>query len=353
MRSQNFYGLVLALAMGFSSVGMAQDGLARVSLSVAPDRASVDLGVSKRSEELSRHVYQLLQLQPVRDAAILTQMLVAPARTDQEKAWLVYRWVAGRVTYDDSASAKFGLAARRSPEHMMNYPRGSCAVYAHLAHAMFKLAGLDSKLIYGEVKTSTGASGRGRLSHAWNAVKVDGRWWTIDPTWGAGYLSESGFVRQESDLYFMIPVAWVVLNYYDPADTVGAQQEMGVSKAQFNRLPEGGLQVSAVGFSANDVLRMADRGAALVETYAVPEGAFKVIQAPVARLLSRGVPQRFSLQSLLYEDVVVVQGDDWTYLKKSQDRFEADLRPKGGELLVMGRKRGKEDFEALLGYSTQ
>jgi hypothetical protein len=353
MPSKIFAVFVCLFTMGWPSEGVSQDGLERVSLSVASDRAYVDLEASKRSDELSRHVEQLLQLQPVRDAAILTQMLIAPAKNDQEKAWLVYRWVAGRVSYDDSASAKLGAAARRSTEHMMNYPRGTCAVYAHLAHAMFKLAGLESKLIYGEVKTSADSSRRGRLSHAWNAVRLDGRWWTIDTTWGAGYLSESGFVRQESDVFFMIPRAWVALNYYDPADTVGAQQELGISKATFNRLSEGGLKVSAVGFSVMDVLQVADRGAALVEVYSVPVGAFKVIQAPVVRQLSRGVIQHFNLQSIFYEELVVVQGDDWTYLKKSQDRFDVAVRPKFGELLVMGRKRGRDDFEALLGYSTQ
>lgn len=347
-------GLLTGIStLGVSSMAVARDGVNRVSLSAEPAREYLDSRLTSRLDELQQHVYRLLQQQQVKDASIFTQVLVAPARTDQEKAWLVYRWVAGRVVYDESASAKFGLAARRSTENMMNNPRGTCAVFAHLAHAMFKLAGLDSKLIYGEVKATNSASGRGRLSHAWNAVKLDGRWWTIDPTWGAGYLSDTGFVRQETDLYFMMPAAWVVLNYYDPADTVGAQQEMGVSKAQFNRLPEGGLYASSVGFSVSEVLNMADRGGALVETFMVQEGAFKVLQAPVARQLSRGVAQRFSLQSPLYEEVVVVQGDDWTYLKKSQDRFDADLRPKGGELLVMGRKRGKEDFEALLGYSTQ
>lgn len=340
-------GGLAALFSGLLSAAMARDGVDRVSFAPSVTTEYSDSRAAIRVSELQGYVQKMLLVQKVEDVSAFVRQLVAPARSDQEKAWLVYRWVAGRVVYDVGASARLGPVSRRSIEHMLNNPRGACALYARLTHELFQLAGLDSRLVSGAVKTG-GAGSRG--SHAWNVVKLGGRWWTVDPTWGAGYLSDAGFVRQQNDLFFMIPAAWVALNYFDPADTVGAQQDMGISQAEFNRLPEGGIYVSALGFPARDVFRTAVKGEPLVETYALPEGAFKVLQAPLGRNLNRGAVHHFSLESSLYEEMVLVQGDDWTYLNRLQGRFDVDLRPKSGELLVMGRMRGKDEFEALLGY---
>lgn len=307
-----------------------------------------------RRAQLQLHVNKFVRMGRVSDARGLVSLLIEPARSDQEKAWLIYRWVTGRVSYDLASAAKLGDPRKHSLEDLMTVAHGACHLYAHLTNEMFLLAGLSTKLVTGFVKSSGRISGRsGRVSHAWNVVRIDGQWKTVDATWGAGYLSNTGFTRQQSDLFFFMPSTWVALNYFDSKDTVGAQRRMGVKESLFDRLPDGSFYMSVLGFPVREILSYAVKGDVFVETYALPDGGFKVLQAPLVRYVKSGSAQYFHLESSRYEEVVAVQGDNWTFLQKANGRFSTSLKPRVGELLLMGRRKGQDEFEALLGYSAR
>jgi transglutaminase/protease-like cytokinesis protein 3 len=38
--------------------------------------------------------------------------------------------------------------------------------------------------------------------HAWVEAKVDGKWLTMDPTWGSGYIKDDKFVADFNEKYF-------------------------------------------------------------------------------------------------------------------------------------------------------
>ncbi len=39
-------------------------------------------------------------------------------------------------------------------------------------------------------------------NHAWIEAKVNGKWLTMDPTWGAGYVQNDQFVAKYNEQYF-------------------------------------------------------------------------------------------------------------------------------------------------------
>ncbi|MDO9154761.1 MAG: hypothetical protein Q7U47_13835 [Paludibacter sp.] len=63
------------------------------------------------------------------------------------------------------------------------------------------------------------------VPHTWVAASIDNEWYLFDPTWGAGYISNSQYISQINDFYFMtepeiliqthIPFdpIWQLLNY--------------------------------------------------------------------------------------------------------------------------------------------
>jgi hypothetical protein len=74
---------------------------------------------------------------------------------------------------------------------------GVCAGYSTLMEALGRAAGLDVRYVAGETEM-------GR--HAWNAIDVDGREYTIDATWDAGTVDKDGFHRRYSTRWFLVPM---------------------------------------------------------------------------------------------------------------------------------------------------
>ena len=72
-----------------------------------------------------------------------------------------------------------------------------CQGYAMVTYLMMKEAGIDCRIITG--------SGKG-VSHAWNIVKLDGKWYNIDCTWddpvspdGKQHLEYEYFLKSDAD----------------------------------------------------------------------------------------------------------------------------------------------------------
>lgn len=61
-----------------------------------------------------------------------------------------------------------------------------CAGYAMILHEALQYVGIKSKYIEG----FPNGNGHG---HAWNQVKIDGKWYNVDSTWDAGNLSSIGY----------------------------------------------------------------------------------------------------------------------------------------------------------------
>ena len=46
----------------------------------------------------------------------------------------------------------------------------------------------------------------GNQRHAWIEVLIDGKWLTMDPTWGSGYITSDGrFIKRYDERYFDPP----------------------------------------------------------------------------------------------------------------------------------------------------
>jgi transglutaminase/protease-like cytokinesis protein 3 len=76
----------------------------------------------------------------------------------------------------------------------------------------------------------------GHTNHAWNAVKVDGRWQLVDCTWGAGVVEGHAYVRRFNPFYFLTPpLAFSWLHF--PLDPRWQLRDPPLSLAEFEKLP--------------------------------------------------------------------------------------------------------------------
>ena len=169
----------------------------------------------------------------------LAAYLMIPARDDEEKVRAIYRWITANIDYDVESYFSGSYKMRSGSKDVLNDKKAVCAGYSQLFESLCDAAGLESVRIDGHGKgySYTPFSDTGRTSdHAWNAVKIDGRWRLVDSTWGAGHIDEvEEFVRQFDDYYFLTPPEEFIYTHL-PDDSRWQLLERPLSKEEYKDL---------------------------------------------------------------------------------------------------------------------
>ena len=129
----------------------------------------------------------------------------------------LHDYVADRIAYD--APAYFG----RSPfppqdaQTVFQTRKAVCAGYAKLLEALGKAIGEEIVYVVGDSRSQISDKGGG--GHAWNAAKIEGRWYLIDATWDSGYVDYSGFTKRYRTDYLFSPPEVLIISHFpnDPA----------------------------------------------------------------------------------------------------------------------------------------
>lgn len=308
---------------------------------------------SLRSSVLFEHVKNVKAVQYASHAQMV-QKLVEPAKNDVEKAWLVYRWVTHNFRHDSRLASRVGRPERHSIDDLIRISGGSCEVYAHVASELLKAAGFETQVVQGRAKSGFAPVGLQGVNHVWNLVKVNGQWWVMDATWGAGYVAGGRFHKDPSDLFFLMSPELSTLSHYDPQDTLGVQSSQQLTSRRFAGMPDGAIYLAALGVPPQEIHAVFkhDSRAGLVETFNHGPGELRLRAVPLSRRLTR-TTQVFQMDSNAFEEMMVVQGRNWVPLSKHGKSYHIEFKPAAGELLIMGRRPKQADFEAVLSYEVQ
>lgn len=177
---------------------------------------------------------------PKAEASIrtLADYLAAAGPTDLERARAVYQWVSSNIAYD-VAGFRSGEYGDLSPDGVLRRRTGVCSGYAGLAEALGRAMGLEIQVISGWSKGygyRAGAAIEAGANHAWNAVRVDGQWRLMDPTWGAGYIDdEMQFVRRPQDHYFLTDPEAFILDHF-PEDPRWQLLDPPVTRTEYGEM---------------------------------------------------------------------------------------------------------------------
>ncbi|MGE8206488.1 transglutaminase domain-containing protein [Heyndrickxia sp. NPDC080065] len=118
-------------------------------------------------------------------------------KNDREKAMAIYEFTAKNVSYDVTKFKKNEFKWDDSALKTLDLKTGVCQDYAYLAGALLRASNIEARVISGKAGT-----GVWKENHAWIEAKIDGKWLTMDPTWGAGYLQNDKFIAKYTDKYF-------------------------------------------------------------------------------------------------------------------------------------------------------
>ncbi len=108
----------------------------------------------------------------------IVQNMPDSCETDFQKAQYLYHFLTENVEYDDGDyyESEYDLAYDALVKHST-----VCAGYAAALFYLYNMAGIDCIYLYGYLD----GGGEGKW-HAWNAAKIDGRYYLFDATWDTG-----------------------------------------------------------------------------------------------------------------------------------------------------------------------
>ncbi len=139
----------------------------------------------------------------------VTAALVKGLKDDHERMYAVYRWVSQNIEYDVESYLSGNLLSTSGALHTFKTGVAVCDGFADLLTEMAAYADLEVVKIdglakgFGLVVTPNTAQ---KPNHAWNAVKLNGRWQLLDATWDSGGVDSATrrFVRNAGHpVYFL------------------------------------------------------------------------------------------------------------------------------------------------------
>lgn len=154
-------------------------------------------------KKIEKHV-ENTPVSKTKNINLLSEYLTSGFQFEDEKFAAIYFWIAKNIDYDVNSRYKSPVYKTVSyiVYEIMKKRKGVCQHYSELFAELSKLAGLESYVVNGYGKENGKIMD---LAHAWNVIKVEGEFYFVDVTWGAGHINSEGkYVRDFSLSYFMV-----------------------------------------------------------------------------------------------------------------------------------------------------
>ncbi|CAI6084539.1 hypothetical protein PAECIP112173_04321 [Paenibacillus sp. JJ-100] len=149
--------------------------------------------------------------------------IIKPGMTSHEKTKVIHDWIVLNLSYDTSLqkyTAYDGLATGSTV----------CQGYSLLAYRMLEQVGIENRIVEGKA---------GGQLHAWNLVKLDGKWYHMDTTWDDPTPDRKGKVSHNyyllSDKEMARDHVWTGKNKYPSAAAPYREALLQLMKAGGNK----------------------------------------------------------------------------------------------------------------------
>jgi len=160
-------------------------------------------------------------------------------KEDIELARFFYYWIGNNIKYDNKLYQKFktgNLIGKEFFNSQKDYNvyenrKGVCAGYANLFQWFMNEIDIETVVISGHIRDERNHYVELELDdnfrHAWNAIKLNGKWILVDTTWG----TSNNF--EVSDYYFDIKPELAIITHY-PKENKWQLLDKPLSIEEFN-----------------------------------------------------------------------------------------------------------------------
>jgi|WetSurMetagenome_2_1015567.scaffolds.fasta_scaffold45727_3 transglutaminase/protease-like cytokinesis protein 3 len=178
--------------------------------------------------------------QKATDVRELTLGLIAPFTTESEKARVIFRWITNNISYDinkflnlkpdqfkyRTTSEKEQILAKMKQEAIsetLKKRKGVCEDYSNLFAEMCRIAGLEVLTIEGAGRNNPNLIGKSLIKndHQWNAIRINGEWKIVEPTWGAGNvdIESKKFTKDFKSEYFEVDPELAIYSHFPKTES--------------------------------------------------------------------------------------------------------------------------------------
>lgn len=158
-----------------------------------------------------------------------------------EKAKFIYYWMGFNINYDYKLIAKkqsISLSEYQNLYSYNHYPAqvfikrtGVCYGYSKLFKYFMDKFGIETEIITGHIRDERNhyveLESDFDYTHAWNVIKLKGKWILVDTTWG------TSLNQEVADFYFDIPPKRAVITHF-PEKSEWQLLERPLSLEEFN-----------------------------------------------------------------------------------------------------------------------
>ena len=133
-------------------------------------------------------------------------------KSDTDKIRAAFYWIASNIRYD--VANMYAVNHNESVEDKINgalqSKKGVCIHNAAIFNELAQKMGIQSYVIEGYNKQNGKVA---NLAHAWNAAKIDSKWYVFDATWGAGYVNNGKFFKKLNNSYFKVEPSKIIATH--------------------------------------------------------------------------------------------------------------------------------------------
>ncbi len=296
------------------------------------------------------------------DADSIAAYLRTACHTDMERARAAYTWVATHISYDANAYNE-GSIPDQSCSRILKRHVAVCQGYANVYKVLCNALGMEAVVIEGYAKAYSYREGQKfegkKPGHAWNAVKVAGRWVLVDATWGSGFGQkvDGDLVNHKRlDTYWFDtdPYEFVFAHY--PVDTQWLLVPGGLSIHQYEEMPRVRAAFFAFGFSGKELYESYLAGT-LPETVPVAYNCARQLHLegfPISGQIRAGTPLELKVTN--DENITMIATQDLngrpTPFVRNGNTYTLSLAPKHGDLYIGVSAKGNK-YSTILSYKVK
>ena len=139
----------------------------------------IDPAIAKIPERVQQGVFE----DPHAHLPVIVDFLVRDTDDDFQKVKRIHDWITHNIAYDNDLFYGIGEGGREAFDALV-LRRTTCGGYSKLFAEMIGLAKLETVYIDGYARSYIISRGSEEEpgNHAWNGVKIDGRWYIVDTT---------------------------------------------------------------------------------------------------------------------------------------------------------------------------
>lgn len=108
--------------------------------------------------------------------------------TERERVDSIFSWIVNHVDYDREAYQN-GLSSSEDPQEVICSRKAVCTGFSNLFAALCRFNEIDVRVVTGYARGAGHRDGSEFVApnHAWNSVKIDGKWYLADVSWASAY----------------------------------------------------------------------------------------------------------------------------------------------------------------------